>query len=112
MEPAQVEPIEGTDLSRITLTADAARRLDIQTEPVHDSAGGELVVPYSAVIYDASGDTWVYTSPETLVFVRHAITVESINGDDVVLSSGPDVGTLVVTVGAAELYGTEGDIGH
>ncbi|MDQ3881145.1 MAG: hypothetical protein M3295_08745 [Chloroflexota bacterium] len=111
-EPAEVEPIEGTDRSRVTLTADAARRLDIQTEPVRESDDGALVVPYSAVIYDASGDTWVYTNPEPLVFTRDAISVESIDGDDVLLSSGPEVGTLVVTVGAAELYGTEGDIGH
>jgi hypothetical protein len=30
----------------------------------------------------------------------------------VVLSNGPATGTAVVTVGAAELYGTETGVGH
>lgn len=36
VEPARVEPIEGTDLSRIELTERAAERLDIQTVPVRE----------------------------------------------------------------------------
>jgi hypothetical protein len=66
-----------------------------------------MVVPYAAVLYDAHGDAWTYTSPEPLTFVRHRITVDNIQGDLAFLSSGPPVGTLVVTVGAAELYGAE-----
>jgi len=34
--PAKVEPIAGTKLSRLTLTAEAAKRLDIQTAPVRE----------------------------------------------------------------------------
>jgi|SRR5947199_4224568 len=65
------------------------------------------VVPTSSVLYDAKGKTWVYINPAPLVFVRHAITVDHIDGDRVVLSDGPAPGTAVVTVGAAELLGTE-----
>ena len=65
------------------------------------------VVPYSAVIYGASGDAWVYTSPEPAVFVRRQVTIEDIDDGTAVLSDGPPVGTQVVTVGAAELYGAE-----
>jgi hypothetical protein len=74
--------------------------------------GSEKVVPYGAVIYDAYGGTWVYTSPEPRVFVRHEIDIDYIDGDMTVLSHGPDVGTAVVTVGVAELFGTEFEIGH
>lgn len=105
-EPAKVEPVEGTDLNRITLTAEAAERLDIQTAPVRD-AEGETVIPYSAVVYEPDGETWTYTSPEPLTFVRHSITIDRIAGDEAFLSDGPQAGTAVVTVGAAELYGTE-----
>jgi len=70
-------------------------------------AGMHRVVPTSSVLYDAKGKTWVYTNPEPQVFVRHAITVDHIDGDRVVLSDGPAPGTTVVTVGAAELLGTE-----
>lgn len=69
------------------------------------------ILPYSAVLYDPSGNTWVYTNPERLVFVREQIRIESMAGDDVILADGPDAGAAVVTVGAAELYGTEFGVG-
>ncbi len=65
------------------------------------------VVPYAAVLYGVHGETWVYSNPEPLVFVRLPITIDYIEGDLAILSEGPQVGTAVVTVGAAELFGTE-----
>jgi hypothetical protein len=70
------------------------------------------VIPYSAVLYDAQSDTWVYTNPEPLVFVRHRIRVDYIEGDVAVLSDGPPSGTKVVTAGAALLFSTEFEVGH
>jgi hypothetical protein len=72
----------------------------------------QKVIPYSAVIYDSSGKTWTYTNPEPLVFVRHRIDVDSIEGDRAVLKEGPAIGTIVVTAGAAELMGVEQKFGH
>jgi hypothetical protein len=43
--------------------------------------------------------------------VRSAIDVASIEGDRALLTSGPPVGTTVVTVGVAELYGAETGVG-
>lgn len=79
--------------------------------PLSGSKSRRKVVPYAAVLYDAHGDTWVYTNPEPLIFVRHRISVDYIDGDLAVLSDGPPSGTAVVTVGAAELFGTEFEIG-
>jgi hypothetical protein len=114
-EPAATEPVEGSDdLVRITLTADAAERLDVQTvavRAVDDGARKQLVIPYSAVLYEPDGDTWTYTSPESLTFLRAPIVVETIEGDRAVLSQGPPLGTKVVTVGVAELFGVENGIG-
>jgi hypothetical protein len=59
------------------------------------------------VLYDAAGDTWTFTNPEPLVFVRQRISVTYIDGNRAVLADGPAPGTPVVTVGAAELYGAE-----
>lgn len=114
-KPANVEKIEGTVLHRVTLTSRASERLDIKLALVEDVVMGGVkhrVVPYGAVLYDAHGDTWVYTSPDALVYIRHAIAVDYISGDRAVLSSGPPAGTKVVTVGAAELFGAEFEIGH
>jgi hypothetical protein len=73
------------------------------------SAGETLhkVVPYAAVLYGVHGETWVYSNPEPLVYVRQPIVVDFIEGDLAYLSEGPEVGTAVVTIGAAELFGVE-----
>ncbi len=105
-EPATLESIEGSDVSRVTLTQEAAERLDIKADPVLD-VGTETVIPYAAVFYSAAGDTWTYTNPESLTFVRVPIVVDRIRGDRVFLSEGPPAGMEVVTQGSAELYGTE-----
>lgn len=109
--PATVELIEGTDLSRITLTAQASERLDIQTAKVEKSGAGK-VIPYSAVLYSPTGETWAYVSPESMTFMRHAIVVDRIDGNKAYLSKGPATGAKVATVGVAELYGAESGLGQ
>lgn len=114
-EPAHVELIEGSELSRVTLTQRAAERLDIQTAEVVDKqvdGARRSVAPYAAVLYETDGSTWVYTNPEPLVFIRHAVTIERIQGEEAILTEGPEVGTKVVSVGGAMLYGSEHGIGH
>jgi hypothetical protein len=124
-KPATVEPVEGTSLSRVLLSPRAAERLGIETGVVRDtqvtfvtaavsSAGPAQwrAIPYSALLYDPNGDTWTYTSPDSMVFVRAPVTVEYIDGDVAVLSNGPPAGTRIVTVGVAELFGTEFGVGH
>jgi hypothetical protein len=109
-EPARVEPVEGTDVSRVILTARAAERLGIRTATVQNGEGRQAeltVMPYSALVYDTNGRAWAYTSPEQLTFVRSRLTIERIEEQNVFLLDGPPPGTSVVTVGAAELYGTE-----
>jgi len=69
------------------------------------------VIPYAAVLYDAKGNTWVYTNPEQHVFIRKPIQIDTIVGDEAFLVDGPPVGAAVVTVGGAELYGTEFGVG-
>lgn len=110
--PAKLAPVAGSeDVQQITLTEKAVQRLDLQTAPIAQE-GAELVIPYAAVVYDADGKTWAYTSPKTLTYVRSPITVARIVGDKAFLSAGPAVGTSVVTVATAELYGTEAGIGY
>lgn len=76
-----------------------------------DSGTARKVVPYASVLYDIRGDTWVYTSPEPLAFVRHPIDIDYIDNGWAVLNEGPPAGSAVVAVGVAELYGTEFKIG-
>jgi hypothetical protein len=110
-EPAKLEPIKGTDVQRVIFDAEAAERVGLQTAPIRQN-GHATLIPYDAVIYDADGNTYAYTAPEPLTYVRQEISIDHMDGDSVVLSDGPPVGTEVVTVGAAQVYGTEFEVAH
>lgn len=102
VEPVTLEEIDGTDFKRVILTEKAAERIDVQTTEVSGN-----VIPYAAVIYDTEGNTWIYTNPEPLTYVRAPIMVDHIDGDQAVLKEGLDAVTKVVTLGVAEIYGAE-----
>lgn len=119
-KPAHLEEIAGSEFKQVVLTEKAAERTGIETAPVISGAevastdadaftppADQIVVPYAAVIYGLNGETWLYTSPAPLTYVREAITIERIEGDLAFLTEGPEVGTDVVTVGVIELYGEE-----
>jgi len=111
-DPATVEHVKGSKVARITLTERATERLDIQTATVEGGVKKRTVVPSDATLVDPEGDFWVYTNPEPLVFIRHQIRIDDEVRNQTFLSAGPPIGTLVVTVGVAELYGVEYEIGH
>jgi hypothetical protein len=114
VEPAYVESVEDSEFDRVILTDSASVRLDVQTAPAREElveGRQRLVIPYGAVIYGLNGETWAYTSPEPLTFIRVPITVDFIEGDNAVLSDGPSPGTEVAIVGVAELYGIETGVG-
>lgn len=111
-EPAKLEPVKGAkedDLMRVVFTKEGAERVDLKTARVR-RAGEHTVIPYVALIYNDEAKTFVYTNPKPLTFLRAAVKVDRIDGNRVLLSEGPQVGTKVVTVGATEVYGTEIDM--
>lgn len=110
VEPAHVEPIEGSDVAMVVLKEFAAERIDLRTAPVQE-IDGRLVVPSDALIVDPEGGFWVYTSPKHLEFVRHEIVIEHEEDGRAFLTEGPPPGTEIVTLGAQELWGAESGIG-
>jgi hypothetical protein len=117
--PATVEESGQKGIMKVTLDARAAERIGLETAPIRQEqvelAGGTAtrsVIPYGALMYDKKGDTWTFTNPQPLVFVRQHVVVERIDGDRVILSEGPPSGTVVATVGAAQLMGAEHKYGH
>jgi hypothetical protein len=96
------------DGKQVEMEAEAVERLDIQSTPVRKGArGSELMIPYAAVVYGPSGDTWTYARPEPRIFERAPIDIDRIDGNKAFLSDGPRPGTQVVTQGAPELLGVE-----
>lgn len=110
-EPAHLEEVAGSNQPRVVLEEAALKRIALETAPVQKSAN-LLVVPSAAVFVDPKGHWWVYTNPQTGVFVRHEIKIQRQAGDLAYLLSGPAAGTLVATVGVPSLYGVEEEIGH
>jgi hypothetical protein len=110
-EPAKLEPIKGTDIQRVIFDAEGAKRVGLKTVAVRQN-GQETVIPYDAVIYDAEGNAYAYTAPQPLIFVRKEIEIDRMDGNSAVLSDGPPAGTKIVTVGTAEVYGTEFEVAH
>ena len=78
--------------------------------PTSDS-GKTLAVPWSSIITDINGGTWVYTNIAPQTYRRHRVQVRNVMGDIAALASGPKVGTKIATTGVAELFGTEFGVG-
>jgi hypothetical protein len=108
-QPYELEPVHGTDVHRVHLSADTAEKIDLQTAQVRPNGRG-TVIPHLALIYSPDGGAFVYTRPEPLTYVRAPIEIDRVLDDRALLSAGPPPGTVVVTVGAAELLATEFEI--
>lgn len=79
--------------------------------PLRDR-GEQPTVPWSAVLHDIHGGTWVYERTAPLTYVRRRVEVAHVAGDRAVLATGLlpatlAAGTPVVAAGAIELFGTE-----
>lgn len=102
----------GSPAGRIVLTPLGAQRLGVETAtvraaPAHGAGAALLLVPYSSLVYDANGNTYVFISLSALTFTEVPVSVAQISGDSVYLLRGPGAGARVVTVGAEELYGVQ-----
>ncbi len=66
-----------------------------------------IVIPYSSIVYDTDGGTWVYVMTEPLAYVRKRVEMSYVSGSLAVITRGVSSGEKVVFCGVAELYGTE-----
>jgi hypothetical protein len=111
VRPAILQAVPGSTLHRVVLNPLAAQRLGVATTPV-TTEGKLLRVPFTALIYDPQGRSWVYLVPEPRTYLRQAVTVDRIDSGWVTLTAGPAAGTPVVDVGAPELLGAEYGVGE
>jgi hypothetical protein len=78
---------------------------------LNGSNGSRKLIPYSAVIYDVKGATWVYVNLDSLSYQRQPIKIDFVDNDVAYMVEGPTNGTPIVTRGVAELYGAETGVG-
>jgi hypothetical protein len=110
--PARVEATPDAKIKKVTLTPKAAERLGIQIDEVRVDPSGRRIVPYASVLYDLHGKTWVYVSADPLTFVRAAVEIDTIKGENVYLNDGPPAGTKVLAAGVPQVFGAEVGVGH
>jgi hypothetical protein len=111
LKPAIVETTTGS-VKTVRLTPKAAERLGIELDEVRVDPSGRRIIPYSAVLYDLTGKTWVYVHGDPMSFAREAVKIEMIKGENVYLKDGPVPGTKVLVTGVQQVYGTEVGVGH
>lgn len=66
-----------------------------------------LVVPYSSIIYDMYGGSWVYVKSDLQEYTRKRVELSHVSDTLAVLIRGVAQGDEIVCAGVAELYGTE-----
>ncbi|BBL60936.1 hypothetical protein MKFW12EY_45490 (plasmid) [Methylomonas koyamae] len=70
-----------------------------------------LVVPWSALVYDVNGGSWIYQALESNIYQRRRVQVLRVVGDQAAVTGDIAAGIEVVTAGVAELFGTEFGVG-
>jgi cobalt-zinc-cadmium efflux system membrane fusion protein len=71
------------------------------------NSASALTIPESAVLRDLQGGTWVYEVRAPHVYARRRVELGDASPGGVPVTRGLTANTRIVTVGAAELYGTE-----
>jgi multidrug efflux pump subunit AcrA (membrane-fusion protein) len=66
-----------------------------------------LVVPWTAVVHDAQGGTWVYEKSGPQSYTRRRVQVKQVVSELAALTGGVKPGASVVITGVAELFGAE-----
>ncbi|MCI0734154.1 MAG: membrane fusion protein MtrC [Methylococcaceae bacterium] len=78
--------------------------------PLQEKSNG-LLVPVAALLHDVHGNTWVYAQIDESTYARKRVEIRSGQGGMAVLAEGLSSADLVVTDGAAELFGSEFGVG-
>lgn len=106
-QPAKVTPAkEKGGHPTVTLTKLGADQIGLKTRPVENRS-----LPYTAMLYDAGGQPYVFVNVKGLTFHREDITIKRITGGTVNISEGPEDGTQVVTDGLPQVHGAELEFG-
>jgi hypothetical protein len=112
--PPQTAQLEKTSHGMsVVLTPLGARRIALRTGHARAAPGGEVAVPYDALVYEPAGEPAVYVATGPLTYTRYLVHVTMIAGQNVFLKPGRlPAGATVVTQGAEELLGVQSGVGE
>jgi RND family efflux transporter MFP subunit len=112
--PPSADPLSATadfyfELQNTNLSLKPGQKVDV-TLPLKGKENA-LKVPASSILYDLNGGTWIYENIAPHTFARRRVDVAEMQGTIAWLRTGLTQGARVVTVGGAELFGTEFGVG-
>jgi hypothetical protein len=112
--PPQTAQLERTSHGMsVVLTPLGAQRIALRTGHATAAPGGEVAVPYDALVYEPAGEPAVYVATGPLTYTRYLVPVTVIAGQTVYLKPGSlSAGAIVVTQGAEELLGVQNGVGE
>ena len=97
----------------VVLTPLGAQRIALRTGQATAGPGGEVAVPYDALVYEPTGNPAVYVATGPLTYTRYLVPVTVIAGQTVYLKPGIlPANATVVTQGAEELLGVQNGVGE
>ena len=97
----------------VVLTPLGAQRIALRTGQATAGPGGEVAVPYDALVYEPTGNPAVYVATGPLTYTRYLVPVRAITGETVYLKARSlPTGSMVVTRGAEELLGVQNGVGE
>jgi hypothetical protein len=97
----------------VVLTPLGAQRIALRTGRATAAPGGQVAVPYGALVYEPAGEPAVYVATGALTYTRYLVPVTVIAGQTVYLKpGGVPAGATVVTQGAEELLGVQNGVGE
>jgi hypothetical protein len=97
----------------VVLTPLGAQRIALRTGRATAAPGGQVAVPYDALVYEPAGEPAVYVATGPLTYTRYLVPVTVIAGQTVYLKpGGVPAGATVVTQGAGELLGVQNGVGE
>ncbi len=71
-----------------------------------------LTLPWSAVVIDIYGGSWVYTQQSKNLYARKRVFLDYVSGSQAIITDGPPEGSKIVVNGALELFGVETGFAH
>jgi cobalt-zinc-cadmium efflux system membrane fusion protein len=116
---AYATPVQGPPLSDIGgVTSDLYYELDnndriflvgqkVMVTVTQISEQEYYTIPYSSILYDVNGGTWVYYKIGPQTYSRRRVEISHIQDNMAVLTRGLSSGDEVVITAVAEIYGTE-----
>ena len=88
-------------MQRITVTLNTLSKTD-----------NKLTIPYSAVVYDIYGGSWVYMQQSKNSYERKRVFLDHISDRQAIINEGPAANSKIVINGALELFAVETGFAH